>query len=188
MAKNKKNEILRAAYELFVENGYDNTSMKMIARLANTPQSHIYNFYESKELLFEAALRMAQDCFQAKMIAVAQEYAGAPPEAYIGKCCEVIFENRSELGFIIASALTPKLQSRTDPLLKEYSEGMTEMMKPLFPGCPDELLRDIGSLLLAVSDSLLIDGDRERGIRTAVFAIKLFQNYMNDLDNGGQHK
>ena len=177
MRRNKKGDILQAAYELFVENGYDNTSMKAIAQRANTLQSHIYNFYESKELVFEDVLHMAQDKFQAKMIDIAREYADRPPEEYIGRCYEVICENRGELGFIVASALTPKLQSRTDPLLKEYSEGMKEMMKPLFPNCSEAQLRDIGSLLLAISDSLLIDGDKERGIRTAEFAIKMFSNY-----------
>ena len=72
MAKNKKADILNAAYELFVKNGYDNTSMPMIARQAGTPQSHIYNFYKDKNDLFLEVLSLAQDNFQAKMVAVAE--------------------------------------------------------------------------------------------------------------------
>ena len=154
--------------------------MKMIAKKAGVAQSHTYFFFESKDILFDAALRMAQDSFRSKMIDVSREYSSAPPKEYIERCAEVIFENRLEANFILASALTPKLRHRVEPLLKEYSEGMIEMMALLFPGLPDELLYNIGSLLLAVSDSLLIDGDMERGIRTAVFALELFQRYLQD--------
>jgi len=170
---NKKSDIVNAAYELFLENGYDNSSMKMIAARAGVAQGHIYNFFDSKELLFDEVLRVANDSFRSKMIAVAHEYHDAPPEVYIEKYADAILEHRQEACFILASSLTPKLHDRTQPLLKEYSDGMIEMMKPLFPNLPDEQLYGIGSLLLAVSDSFLIDSDRERAVKTGIFAITL---------------
>ena len=87
-------------------------------------------------------------------------------------------ESRREAVFIDASALNPKLYGRVKPLLKEYSDGMSRIIAPLFPRLPEELQYDIGNLLLAVSDSFLIDGDRDRGIRMALFAMKLFTNYI----------
>ena len=179
--KNKKSDILKAAYELFIKNGYDNTSIKMIANKAGVVQSHIYAFFKNKETLFDETLRMAQDNYQSKMYAAMQQYAHLPPEEFVERCIDVIFGFRDEAGFTMASALTPKLRARAEPILKEYSSGMTVMMKPLFPDLPDELLYDIGSLLLAVSDSFIVDGDRERGKRTGVFAITLFLRYLDDL-------
>jgi len=180
MAKNRKDDIVQAAYELFLEHGYDNSSIKMIAEHADVSQGLIYNFFESKEVLFDAVLSMAQDSFQSKMIAVAQDYAIAPPEEYIERYADVILENREEASFILSSALMPKLRHRAEPLLKEYSDGVMQTIAPLFPGVQDVPLYNIGSLLLAISDSLLIDGDKERAVRTGVFAVKMFMHYLND--------
>ena len=187
MAKNKRDSIVQAAYDLFREYGYDNSSMKMIAKQANVAQGHIYNFFDSKESLFDEALRMAHDSFWSQMTAAVQACYGAPPEAYIRKCADAIFENREEGNFILLSALMPKLHNRSEPFLKVFSDGMTEMMRPLFPGVPDIFLYDIGNLLLAVSASLLIDGDRERAVRTGVFAVNLYHNYLKDCDPNGGH-
>ena len=182
LKNNKKEDILRAAYELFIENGYDNTPMKMIAERAGTPQSHIYNFFENKESLFEAVLRMAQDSFLSKMIVVAEECREAPPEEYVTRTIDAIQANRGEAVFIISSALTPKLRAKAEPLLKEYSDEMVGVMSLLFPGVSDELLYKIGNILLAISDSLLIDGNRERAANSAVFAMELFKHYIGNLN------
>ena len=85
MAKNKKADILKAAYDLFIKNGYDNTSMPMIARQAGTPQSHIYNFYKNKDDLFLGVFSLAQDNFQDKMAAVAVEFKDTSPDVYLSK-------------------------------------------------------------------------------------------------------
>ena len=178
MAKNKKNDILQAGYDLFLEHGYDNTSMKMIAKRAGVAQSLIYAFFENKEDLLDAVFRKTQDSYQSKMYAAVQKYAHLTPEAFVELCVEVIADFRDEACFTIACALIPKLRPRAERLMKEYSDGMTAMMKPLFPGCPDDLLYDIGSLLLAVSDSFLIDGDKERATRTGAFAMRLFLQHL----------
>jgi len=180
LAKNKKSDIVQAAYDLFLENGYDNTSVMMIANRAGVAKGLLYNFFESKELLFSDVIRMANDSFRSKMVAVALEYQDAAPEEYLERYADVILENHDEARFLLASSLIPKLRSITEPLLKEYSDGMIEMMKPLFPGLGDELLYDIGSLLLAISDSFIIDGDRERAVRAGLFAIKLL---LSDKDH-----
>jgi len=91
-----------------------------------------------------------------------------------------MFELRADACLVLSSASIPKLQHLAEPVLKEYSDSMIEMMHPLFPGLSDDLLYNIGSILLAVSDSMLVDGDKERGIRTGVFAMKLIQSYLDD--------
>ena len=47
-----KEAILRAATQVFAENGYRNTSMEMIAERAEFATGTLYNFFESKEALF----------------------------------------------------------------------------------------------------------------------------------------
>ena len=180
MRNNKKEDIMRAAYELFLANGYDNAPMKEIAARAGTPPSHIYNFFESKEDLFVAVLRMAQDSFLSKMIVVAEECGEASPEEYATRTVDAIQANRDEAVLIISSVLTPKLRAKVEPLLKEYSYDIVGVMSLLFPGVSDELLYKIGNILLALSDSLLIDGNKERAVDSAVFAMELFKHYLNE--------
>jgi len=143
----------------------------------------MYAFFKNKEVLFEEVLHMAQDSYRAKMYAAMQKYSGLPPEEFAENCIDVIADFRDEAGFVMASALTPKLRVKAELVLKEYSEGMAEMMKPLYPDLSDEMLYEIGSLLLAVSDSFIVDGNRERAERSGVFVLKLFQFY---IDKGGK--
>jgi AcrR family transcriptional regulator len=51
-----RNEILRVAYSLFLENGFHGTSMREIAHMAGLAVGGIYNHYASKEDLFMAVL------------------------------------------------------------------------------------------------------------------------------------
>ena len=180
MRENKKEDILKAAYELFIENGYDNVSMKRIAQKADVVQSHIYAFFKDKEELFGVVLHMAQSSFLSKMTAVAEECREATPEEYITRTADAIQANRDEAVFIISSAMTPKLRAKAEPLLKEYSDDMVGLMSLLFPGVQDEFLYNIGNILLAISDSLLIDGNRERAVSSAIFAMELFKHYLDD--------
>lgn len=52
--KTKKTLIIEAAADLFLQHGYDGTSIDMIAERADVSRQTIYNQYESKETLFSA--------------------------------------------------------------------------------------------------------------------------------------
>ncbi len=51
-----RNEILKAAYPLFLENGFHGTSMREIAQGATIAVGGIYNHFASKEAIFMAVL------------------------------------------------------------------------------------------------------------------------------------
>ncbi|MDR1204674.1 MAG: TetR/AcrR family transcriptional regulator [Peptococcaceae bacterium] len=53
----KKEIIIRAALEMFCEKGFHNTKMEDIAERANIGKGTIYEYFRSKESLFENALR-----------------------------------------------------------------------------------------------------------------------------------
>jgi len=184
LSENKKADILQAASELFVESGYDNASMQMIAKRAGVVPSHIYAFFEDKEALFEEVLYVVQDGYQSKMYETVQRCADLPPADFVMECLETMSAFRDEAGFVMASALTPKLRAKAEPVLKEYSQGMATMMEPLYPDLSDELRNLFGSLLLAISDSYIADGDFERASKAGVFAIDLFHHYLKDAQSG----
>lgn len=50
----KRQIILKGAIEVFIENGYDTSSMDRIAEVAGVSKRTIYNHFTSKEILFQA--------------------------------------------------------------------------------------------------------------------------------------
>ncbi len=51
-----RHEILQAAHNLFVQQGYHGTSMRQIARNAGMALSGLYNYFENKEAAFKEVL------------------------------------------------------------------------------------------------------------------------------------
>ncbi|TWT82808.1 HTH-type transcriptional regulator RutR [Planctomycetes bacterium CA13] len=56
MTDRKKKAVLDAAVKEFIANGYDNTSMDMIATTANVSKRTVYHHFPSKEDLFAAII------------------------------------------------------------------------------------------------------------------------------------
>ncbi|MBW2622163.1 MAG: TetR/AcrR family transcriptional regulator [Deltaproteobacteria bacterium] len=52
----KRAQVLEAAKDLFIDQGYHSTSMSQIARRSGVTQSMIHYYYESKKRLFEAVI------------------------------------------------------------------------------------------------------------------------------------
>ncbi len=69
--------VLDAAFELFLEHGYEGTSMEAVARAVGVTKPVIYACYPSKEELFNALLRREED-------RVLTEIAAALPAAAEG--------------------------------------------------------------------------------------------------------
>ena len=57
LTEQKKNEILDAASSVFLEQGYERASMDSVAKKAGCSKATLYNYFASKESLFEAVVR-----------------------------------------------------------------------------------------------------------------------------------
>lgn len=57
LTEQKKNEILNAASDVFLEQGYERASMEGVAKRAGCSKATLYNYFPSKESLFEAVVR-----------------------------------------------------------------------------------------------------------------------------------
>ena len=55
-----QNKILSVAERLFIKNGYENTSLKMIAERSYISKSNIYRYYRSKEEIYETLVGPAR--------------------------------------------------------------------------------------------------------------------------------
>ncbi|VAW25793.1 hypothetical protein MNBD_BACTEROID06-1488, partial [hydrothermal vent metagenome] len=54
-----KHKIMEAAFNLIAKNGYDSTSVSMIAKEAEVSKGLLYNYFKSKEALVEALVMSA---------------------------------------------------------------------------------------------------------------------------------
>ena len=91
--------VLDAAFELFLEHGYDGTSMAAIAAALGVTKPVVYACYPSKEALFSALLRREED-------RVLAEIAAALPDAAEGDLGSALTEGLT--GFLRAVAASPR--------------------------------------------------------------------------------
>ncbi len=57
LTEQKRADILNAASAVFLEHGYERASMSEVARRAGGSKATLYNYYDSKESLFDAVVR-----------------------------------------------------------------------------------------------------------------------------------
>jgi AcrR family transcriptional regulator len=57
LTEQKKNEILNSASAVFLEQGFERASMDGVAKKAGCSKATLYNYFPSKERLFEAVVR-----------------------------------------------------------------------------------------------------------------------------------
>jgi len=93
--ENTRDEILRAAYDLFLENGFHGASMRSIARRAGIALGGIYNHFSSKEEIFTTII-LEQHPYR-KIVAQMNLSEGATLEAQLHDAArrlnETILEN-----------------------------------------------------------------------------------------------
>ena len=69
----KRDEIIHAALKLFMEKGYEETSVRMIFDNANAVVGIFYHYFKSKEELFEEAIKQYMKKYQAYIEAIAYD-------------------------------------------------------------------------------------------------------------------
>jgi AcrR family transcriptional regulator len=89
--------VLDAAFELFLEHGYDGTSMESVARAAGVTKPVVYDCFASKEELFTALLRREES-------RVLEQIAGALPRG----------ANLDDPGRMLGNAFTAFLRAVAD--------------------------------------------------------------------------
>lgn len=82
----RKEELIDIAIKLFMENGYENTSVKSLYTEVNGSFGMFYHHFKSKEEIFEAAMNKYTDLFVEKIGAILQN-------------TEIPFEQRYQLVF-----------------------------------------------------------------------------------------
>ncbi len=123
-SQDSRDEILKAAMQLFANRGFHETSMSEVAREARVSKALIFWHFKTKEELFVAVLnRLLEPYF----IDFAEEAAAMDERAQIEKLVEAylsfVRDNASSVRFFLAQMLHDQRLSEglNDPVLKLYS-------------------------------------------------------------------
>lgn len=95
----KREQIIEAACRLFLENGYELTSMDAVAAEANVSKRTVYSHFQSKELLFTDIMENMCHLFGEGAINTID--SNAPPEVYL----------RTAARFLLSKVMDPNLQA-----------------------------------------------------------------------------
>lgn len=103
MAKSKKQAILDTALELFVRDGIDGTSIRAIAKGAETAEGNIYRHFKSKNDLARKLFLECANQFRAafKDAASKEEKPEDQLKAIIRKIFDFAFDQRQEFSYIL---------------------------------------------------------------------------------------
>jgi|YNPMSStandDraft_1061717.scaffolds.fasta_scaffold01476_3 AcrR family transcriptional regulator len=142
-------EIVRAAYGLFIQNGYHGTSMRQIAQAANLAVASIYNHFQSKEQIFVAVLERYHPIFEI-LPRLAEMEAPSVPE-FVQRATQFIAAHLDQrhdflnLFFIelveFRAAHIPRLLEKNAPLLTAFIQNFVAQNSNLRPFPPFVLAR-----------------------------------------------
>lgn len=88
-SKETMNKILEAGKREFLGHGYENASMRRIAREANVTTGAIYGYFPGKEALFAALTEDVANQLLDMYIKAHKDFAQLPPEEQVGQLEEI---------------------------------------------------------------------------------------------------
>ncbi|MQM26685.1 TetR/AcrR family transcriptional regulator [Glycomyces albidus] len=141
--KNVADEVLRAALELFAEQGYANTSVQQIVQAAGVTKGAMYHYFTSKDdLLFAIYERMLS--LQKRRLDEIMA-AGGDTESVLRAVCEDVvvtsidFLPEGTVFFRSQHMLTPERQAEVKRRRREYHDKFAEL---IVRGQEEKLFRD----------------------------------------------
>ena len=146
---------------MFIKNGYENTSLRMIADRSYISKSNIYRYFSSKDEIYEELVRDARESMKQVVVDFSnREYAGKYTYEKIEEISSIIArlmcESRS--GFLIILSSTEGEDYR---LLKDLFQ------KRFLEGCPiddDEFKTQIVNLLITGLTDILLKHEKQEEI------------------------
>jgi len=132
MTKKKSREkriddIINAAIDIFLEKGYENTTVEEIAKKAGVSKGGLYHYFKSKEMILIMANQKISENIE-KMMITAGEFTSIKEGIlfYIEKYLRYWLEHPKETSFLFLSV--SKILDNHD-LLKYYQEFTLDYMK-----------------------------------------------------------
>ncbi len=183
--KEKKAKILEASIRVFAKKGISNTKMADIAEAADIGKGTIYEYFQSKDEIFEASFRFfldgVENTFSRKLLGVADPLEKL--SAYICAWADVLGSEYLDYVEIIldfwAEGIRTKGKFATVDLLEFYAESRA-LLKGLLDECIEEKKIKpvdtvvVASVIIGTLDGLIIQWVMDRNvfdIKTAVHTL-----------------
>ncbi|MFE8702259.1 TetR/AcrR family transcriptional regulator [Cytobacillus sp. FJAT-54145] len=145
-----KNAILREAKREFIENGFQQTSIRRIAKNANITSGNIYKYFSGKEVLFEHLVSTAKeglyDYIKEKATRTKIHAADAPFD--ILEFAHLMSDYRDEILLLTDASAGTKYENTTEEIIKMITINI-RLFLPNF-GFPDNKSGDILARSVAV--------------------------------------
>ena len=118
--KEKRDQILKAAEELFASRRYDEITMDEIAQLAQVGKGTLYRYFSSKEALLYAILQTGHEDLVASIRAAAMK-KGSFQEILTGVCRQIaVSHERRHPMFHMAFMLNRRTQNDSPELARRF--------------------------------------------------------------------
>ena len=156
-----RNKILTVSERMFIKNGYENTSLRMIADRSYISKSNIYRYFSSKEEIYEELVRDARESMKRAIKSFSnREYAG-----------KYTFDKIEEISRIIATLMS-EFRSGFLIILSSTEGEDYRMLTGLFQqhfleGCPiddDEFKTQVVNLLITGLTDILLKHEKQEEI------------------------
>lgn len=151
-------DLLATTWKVFVEQGYARTTIEAVARDARMSKRTIYDRFDSKESLVEAAIRAALERWRSHVRASLTDPGAASSdwmEEFVRRCLEILVapEGSALMGFLITEDETFHAIRETVSTSVGQSIGVfSALLVQRTPGLPAEVAEDTS---LAVLDLLI---------------------------------
>ena len=153
----KKEKILNAAIELFVENGYHDTTTLAVSQRVSMSSSRMYTYFEDKEHLLVEVVRRMKDEHTALSTELAKKSAGLEDGRFIKLFYETQAAICRRVRFIMGCILTPSLAA----LFTGIDFDFSEVFLPYLNGWPDELAADTALALASIAAGYFFTGNAD---------------------------
>jgi AcrR family transcriptional regulator len=143
-SKCKKKLIEDAAFDLFLENGYEATSIRMICKEVGVEPPSIYNFYSSKKGLFLSLADTKVEKYRSYISKRFEELEGQDPEArlfdFFRSSVNYTLINVQDIRFFLRFSLFPpkELHDEIIEFLKSQQSFKLDMNLPLIRECVEQ--------------------------------------------------
>jgi AcrR family transcriptional regulator len=137
------NRILNAAKKLFIQNGFQPTSLRDISKQAKVTLSNLYNYYPDKNSLFTAVLKAELSDLE-RLCEFGRNHAPtvspfgslSQQQDYFHLAYQYINKHRKELHLLFNQAAGSSLEKYPDYLIEQYQRNWNLYFKKLHKQFP----------------------------------------------------
>lgn len=132
-AKERYDKILDVSLELFLENGYENTSLNMIIEKSGGSLSTIYKYFENKDGLFKAIMKNGVKIFSKEINERICISTKLTPEEYLRKFSSVYIDILLDRRCLLFNKVVLSEKFRNDSNIAKiyYEYGISKINKIL---------------------------------------------------------